>query len=139
MKTTPTQYARALFEAVEGKQQPEADAIIARFAERLRQDRQIGKLAAIVDAFSALWNKEHGIVEATVTSRARLDDAALADVKRFIMQRYHAQQVTIIDRIDMTIKGGIIIRVGDEVIDGSIATQLKKLKKNLIATGAPQS
>lgn len=139
MKTKPTQYARALFESTDGKQPHEVDVIVGRFAARLRRDGQVSRLAAIIAAFSDLWNREHGIVEAQVTSRDRLDDATLADVRRFVAQRYHAKQVEIVDRIDATIKGGIVIRVGDEVIDGSIATQLKKLKKNLIGTGQSQS
>ncbi|KKU98198.1 MAG: hypothetical protein UY31_C0058G0001, partial [Candidatus Wolfebacteria bacterium GW2011_GWE1_48_7] len=37
------------------------------------------------------------------------------------------------------IRGGVVIRVGDEILDGSISSQLKKLKKNLAGTGVTQS
>lgn len=134
MKTTPTQYAKALFAITDGKQQHEVDATIVRFADRLRRDRQLKRLPAIIGAFSALWNKAHGITDAVVTSREQLNSDALETVRQFIIQRYHAKQVTIINRIDATIRGGIVIQVGDEVIDGSVATQLKKLKKNLTGT-----
>lgn len=139
MKTTPKQYAQALFDSTQGKQQHDIDAIIGRFAVRLRRDGQIKRLTAIIAAFSDLWNRAHGIVEAQVVSREQLDAPVLADVQRFVLQRYHAKQAVLVERIDPAIKGGVIIRVGDEVIDGSIATQLKKLKKNLIGTSQSQS
>lgn len=139
MKTTPKQYAQALFDATADKQPQEIDAIIGRFAGRLRQDGQVKRLHAIIAAFTDLWNRSHGIVEARVASRDRLDAAILADVRQYVAQRYQAQQVILVERIDPLITGGIVIQVGDEVIDASIATQLKKLKKNLIGASQSQS
>ena len=135
MKTTPTQYAKALLAATEGKQQHEADAVIARFADRLRRDGQLKRLPVIIGAFSALWNKAHGITDVEVVSRERLDELALVSVERFVEKRYGAKRVAIVNRIDRTIKGGIVIRVGDEVFDGSVATQLKQLKQTLTGNG----
>ncbi len=135
MKITPKQYAQALFAVTDGKERVEADAAIARFADRLRRDGQLKRLPAIIGAFSALWNKAHGITDVEVASRERLDELALVSVERFVEQRYGAKRVAIVNRIDPTIKGGIVIRVGDEVIDGSVATQLKQLKQNLTGNG----
>lgn len=134
MKTTPKQYAQALLAATEGKDEREANAIIARFAERLRRDGRIGALPAIIGAFSALWNKAHGIVEAELISREVLDESALEAIRLFIGERYGAKHVVVVNTIDTMITGGIVIRVGDELLDGSIAAQLKKLKKHLTGT-----
>ena len=58
---------------------------------------------------------------------------------QFVMHRYRAKQVEIVERVDASIRGGVVIRVGDEILDGSISSQLKKLKKNLAGTGVTQS
>ncbi|AKM78143.1 MAG: ATP synthase subunit delta [Candidatus Wolfebacteria bacterium GW2011_GWC2_46_275] len=139
MKTTSIQYARALFESTTGKEPHETDAIIGRFADQLRRDGQVSRLASIIASFEMLWNKEYGIVEAIVTSRDRLDDATRANIMQFVMHRYRAKQVEIVERVDASIRGGVVIRVGDEILDGSISSQLKKLKKNLAGTGVTQS
>lgn len=139
MKMTPKQYAQALFLATEHKTEQEANDVIKRFADRLRSDGQLGKLPAVIAAFSAIWNKAHGVTDAEVVSRERLNEDALAAVKQFIQTRYGSKQVVVINSIDATIGGGIIIRVGDELLDGSVATQLNKLKRNLAGTGITQS
>lgn len=131
MKITPVQYAKALLEATEHKNEQETNDIIARFADRLRSDGQRSRLAAISNAFATLWNTAHGVTDAQVTSRAQLDTEALATIRQFIGARYGSKEVVITNRIDPSIRGGIVIRVGDELLDGSVATQLKKLKKNL--------
>ncbi|EKD23626.1 MAG: hypothetical protein ACD_81C00211G0006 [uncultured bacterium] len=131
MKTTPVQYAKALLEATEHKNEQETNDVIARFAKRLRSDGQSSRLAAISSAFSVLWNTAHGVTDAQVTSREQLDEAALTTLKQFIAKRYGSKEVIITNIIDPSIGGGVVIRVGDELIDGSVATQLKKLKNNL--------
>lgn len=131
MKITPLQYAKALFAATEHSSERETQDIVARFAQRLHRDGQTRSLDRIIGKFTELWNASRGIVEAEVISRTplRSDDAMV--IKQSIAARYGAKEVSITNRIDATIGGGVIVRVGDELLDGSVATQLATLRKQL--------
>jgi F-type H+-transporting ATPase subunit delta len=131
MKITPLQYAKALFQATEHLSEPEAQAVIARFADRLQRDGQTKQLPRIIGKFIELWNKAHGIVDAEVTSRTPLGIEDSTSIKQFIMERYRAKEVVITNTIDKEIGGGVVVRVGDELLDGSVRAQLKKLQKQL--------
>ena len=133
MNITPLQYAKALFSATEHVSEPEVQDIVARFADRLRRDGQTRNLPRIVGKFSELWNASHGIVEAEVVSRIPLGVAEKVTIERAIAQLYGAKEVIITNRVDELIRGGVVIRVGDELLDGSIATQLTRLRKQLRA------
>jgi F-type H+-transporting ATPase subunit delta len=131
MKITPLQYAKALFAETEHASERETQDVVARFAERLQRDGQARDLNRIIGKFAELWNASRGIIEAEVTSRASLgvEDAAL--IKRSLLERYRAKEVVITNRVDSAIGGGVIVRVGDELLDGSITTQLATLRKQL--------
>ena len=131
MNITPLQYAKALLAATEHASEKESQEIVARFADRLHRDGQVKNLQRIVAKFTELWNASRGIVEADVTIRLPLGHLELEAIKHFIVKRYGAREVVIITRVDRSIGGGIVIRVGDELLDGSVATQLAKLKKHL--------
>lgn len=131
MKTTSFQYAKALFEATEHSSEREAQDIIVRFADRLQRDGQTKQLHRIIDIFTKLWNASQGIVEASVISHTPLDEHDIRSIEQSIGDRYHANKVIITNRVDDTIGGGVVIRIGDEVFDGSVATQLSRLRKHL--------
>jgi F-type H+-transporting ATPase subunit delta len=82
--------------------------------------------------FSELYDKRHGIVLTQVRGRADVSQDVLEKVREFVKNRYDAKEVEIDFVVDEKIKGGIVIQVGDEVIDASVATQLRMLKKELV-------
>ena len=87
--------------------------------------------AKISKKFEEIWNKENGVVMAEITSREKLDEKSLKKIENFIKEKYVAKKVLIKNITDEKIKGGIVIEVGDEVLDGSIEGQLTRLKNNL--------
>lgn len=131
MNITPLQYAKALFLATEHASDRESREIVARFADRLHHDGQARNLPRVIAKFTDLWNASRGIVEAEVVSRLPLGHLELEAVKRSIAKRYRAKEIVIVTRVDRSIGGGIVIRVGDELLDGSVSTQLEKLRKHL--------
>lgn len=133
MKVSIQQYAKTLLEITENKTEKEISNIIARFAEILKKDGQIKNTSKIIEKFSELYNTKHRIVEASVTSSHKLSSDQVHQVEIFIKEKYKAKEVIIKNIIDEKIKGGIIIKIGDEILDGSVASQLKKLKKELIS------
>lgn len=131
MKINNSQYASALYESAKGKSQSEIDNLVANFVKVLAKNNQIKNANNILVKFREIWNKQEGIVEAEVVSREKLNSGTKKEIEKYIEKKYKAEKVEIIEKIDPSIKGGIIVRVGDEVMDGSVSGQLKKLKSSL--------
>lgn len=131
MKVSNLQYASALYESAKGKSQREIDEIVANFVKILAKNNQIKSSESIVGKFNEIWNKKEGIVEAEVVSRESMGRELRVEIEKYIRKKYKAEKVEIIEKKDPAIKGGIIVKVGDEVMDGSISKQLQNLKKLL--------
>ncbi len=131
MKVSPAQYARTLLELTENKTEKEISAVVLRFAEVIKRDGQLKNAKIITEKFSDLYNEKHGIVEAEVITKSKIDDKELKEVENYIRKKYAAKEVVVKNVLDESIQGGMIVRVGDEVLDGSVSGQLKKLKKIL--------
>lgn len=132
MKITATQYAKTLYELTADKSPKETDVVVENFVKLLDQKRQLKLAPKIMAKFSEIYNQENGIVEAEVTSREKLDKDILTRVSTYVSTKYKAKKVVLNNLIDASVKGGIIIRVGDEILDGSIQTQLNNLRSILI-------
>ena len=65
-----------------------------------------------------------------MTSALPLTDAEQAAVKKDVLAKI-GKQATIAFRVDPSILGGLVIRVGDKVLDGSVAGKLEGLRQNL--------
>ncbi|SRR6266567_1420787 len=131
MKISIKQYSQTLFDLTNGKSEQEILNVVKKFAEQLKKDGQLKNAKAIIEKFSALYNGANGIVEAEVKSARKLEAAQIVEIEKFVRDKYSAKEVKVENIIDEKVKGGIIIRVGDEVIDGSVEAQLNKLKKEL--------
>lgn len=133
MKVSIKQYSQTLFKLTDGKSEQEVLDIVAKFAEALKKDGQLKNVGEIIKKFGDIYNTKNGIVEAAVISVRKLDESQLVEISSFVKERYVAKEVVINNVVDEKIKGGLIVRVGDEILDASIQTQLNKLKDKLIS------
>ena len=90
-------------------------------------------LVAILQAFLKLVHLKAGRVVAQVTSAVPLSDAQQTSLVKQLSD-YSGAEVRLELSEDTAIKGGIIVRLGDTVFDGSVATQLQQLR-SLLARG----
>jgi F-type H+-transporting ATPase subunit delta len=132
MKITVTQYAKSLYEATKEKPQAEVDLMVANFVKLLQKNGQLKLAKNIIEKFSVIYNSENGIVEADVTSAEALSADVLKNVEAFIAKKYSAKKVILTNNVEKKIKGGIIIKVGDEMMDASIVKKISNLKMALI-------
>jgi F-type H+-transporting ATPase subunit delta len=88
----------------------------------------------IADAYQEIVDKEKGISHATVTSAVALSDDELREVQRKL-EEITGGQVTVATEIDESILGGLVVRIGDKLIDGSTRSKLLALRQKL--AGAP--
>lgn len=131
MKTSVSQYAKALYEATKSKSQAEIDLVVANFLKLLQKNGQMKLAKKVSEKFAIIWNNEQGVVEAEVITRYKMQDAMTKEIEKFIKEKYSAKEVVIKNIVDEKIQGGVIIKVGDELLNASVAGMLENLKKEL--------
>ncbi len=92
----------------------------------LAHNGRLKQLPAIVRGFKALVAAHRGETTAEVTSAHPLDAEQIGALKDKLRQRY-GRDVTIDAKVDKSILGGLIVRMGSRQIDGSIRTKLNSL------------
>lgn len=108
--------------------QPETRKLAKMLIERDR----VRLVPEIRELFDDQVRAEHGIVVAKVTTAEPLNDAEreLVLEKLELLTGKHVQMET---KVDPDLIGGIMIRIGDQVIDGSVRNKLEKLRSQLVA------
>lgn len=133
MKISIKQYAQALYELTLGKSESEVNIVIEKFVKELAKNNQIKLSTKILDKFEQMYNKENGIIEAQVTSAFKLEEVEIEKLKTYLLKKYSAKEIVFNNKVDEKIKGGVIIKVGDDLIDASIAGKLRSLKESLVS------
>lgn len=116
----------AMVDKALGKAQPEALNLGRLLVERDR----ISDAAAISDAFEDMVRADRGIVVAEVTTAEKLSKAE-QEMVRERLEALVGKKVEMRTAVDESIIGGIVARVGDTLIDGSVVSQLRKLRQRL--------
>ena len=98
----------------------------------LEENKRFDLLQAVTQQFNVLYLDKKGIVKAVVTSAVALDEALQTKVMQKAQQLAGDKKIVLEQKIDETLIGGFILRVGDVQVDTSITNQLKKLKRELI-------
>jgi F-type H+-transporting ATPase subunit delta len=96
----------------------------------LVDQRRLVAFDAIRDEFERLTNEASGLVTAEVVAASPLDERRQDRLRRALSDRT-GQEVRLDIRVDPSLIGGAIATVGDTVFDGSLRTQLEKLRANL--------
>jgi F-type H+-transporting ATPase subunit delta len=104
---------------------------VQRFARLLLERGRIGIVRAAARAYRQLADTRSGQVRATLTSAAPLDPPELDRVRRALEART-GRRVLIDAKVDPALIGGVVARVGDLVLDGSVRTQLDELRRRLL-------
>ncbi|MDA3840016.1 MAG: ATP synthase F1 subunit delta [Patescibacteria group bacterium] len=131
MKISPKQYAIALYDLVEGKTEKEISVLLVGFSDMLRKNNAMSKLDSILKEFSAIWNKENGIVEATVTLARDLDGISKKSIIEYIKKATKATDVHLKETVDKSILGGVVLKYGDKIVDNSLRGRIESLGRSL--------
>lgn len=119
----------AIFKAILPRVAPSAS--VQRFARLLLSRGRIGLLRAAARAYRELADARAGQVRATVTTAAPLAAPDLDRVRRALEART-GRKVIVETALDPDLIGGVIARVGDLVLDGSVRTQLDEMRRRLL-------
>lgn len=104
-----------------------ANALTRKFLGVVTANRRLFALSGIIHAFLAELASRRGEVTADVISAHPLSDAQIKDLEASLKKALGGK-VAIAPRVDSSILGGLIVKVGSRMIDSSLRTQLQKLK-----------
>ena len=102
------------------------DATTKNFLGVLAENRRLGELPAIVRAYRTLAARHRGETTAEVTSAHALTDEQVAELKQQLRQRV-GREVSVDLSVDPALLGGLVVRIGSQMIDSSIRTRLNAL------------
>lgn len=158
-KTDSRTYARALYETLVGTALEQLQAAAPKLAGTGSNDAEISKkidaalpqkalpevrnfllllaregaleeLSAIIGAFESYSSAASGVLEAEVTSAIELSASQRERVSADLRQRYGAE-LEISFTVDESLIGGLIIRVGDQVLDNSLRSRLNGVQRSM--------
>lgn len=101
-------------------------------ARLLTENKRLALLPEIVSLFEALKSEREGELAAHVTSAFALSDAQLAGLVAKLEEKF-GRKVTATQSVDSELIGGVVIQVGDEVMDASVRGGLEALAVTLKA------
>jgi ATP synthase F1 delta subunit len=107
-----------------------ADEELLNFVELLIEKGRMTEIFRIRSRFEQLWKQENKRLDVTVTSAVELDPAVVEKVGSEV-ERQTGQKVDLASRVDGEILGGIVLQVGNKVLDASIRSRLEKLRKSV--------
>jgi F-type H+-transporting ATPase subunit delta len=95
----------------------------------VERDR-LAELSGVAAEFERLVRQREGVTEAMVTTAVELPEASAQEIERRL-GALTGTRVILHRRVDPSIIGGLVVRMGDKLIDGSIATRLEALRAQL--------
>jgi F-type H+-transporting ATPase subunit delta len=107
-----------------------AEPELTNFLELLVDKHRMTEVFRIRREFDELWKQENRRLDVTVTSAVELDAAVVEKIGQEV-ERQTGEKVDLSSRVDGEILGGIVLQVGNMVLDASIRSRLEKLRKSV--------
>jgi F-type H+-transporting ATPase subunit delta len=111
----------------------DADERFVHFLQLLAERHRVPVLHRIRREFDAMWAEEHRLLPVTVTSAVELDEGLVEEIGKRIEEQTD-RRVELSANVDPDVLGGLIVRVGNMVLDASIRNRLESLRKQVVKT-----
>ena len=108
-----------------------ADDRLVNFLELLAERHRMPLLPRIRRQFDALWAEEEKLLPVSVTSAVELDESLVEEIGKRI-QDQTGRQVELSSNVDPDVLGGLVLRVGNMVLDASVRNRLEQLRKQVV-------
>jgi F-type H+-transporting ATPase subunit delta len=105
------------------------------FLELLAERHRLPATFRIRRSFDELWREEHKMLPVEVTSAVELDEGLVRSIGERIEERT-GRRIELTSRVDPDIIGGIVLRVGNKVLDASVSGRLQRLRKQIMRAAA---
>ena len=128
MRYTNLQYAQALYASLQDTNPKDYDQVIENFIAILKANGDLGAYEEIIAVYERYDKEQRGIKEVEVTAAmpTSVNKSLLNELNEIVGKNIEVKQ-----KIDANIIGGVIIKVDDALIDGSVKRQLENLEDSL--------
>ena len=109
-----------------------ASELFVRLMDLLAERDRLALLPAIEQAFVSAWNSHRGVVSAKATTAVALDETQAGALVGAI-EKAAGVQVELETDVDPGVLGGVCVRFGGRVFDGTVRAQLKTLHQRLVS------
>jgi ATP synthase F1 delta subunit len=107
-----------------------ADAVIVNFLKLLIEKHRMPVLMRIRANYEALWEEENKLLPVHITSAVSLDGSIVKQLGDRISEQTD-RKVDVSADVDPDILGGIVVRVGNSVLDASVRNRLEQLRRQV--------
>ena len=107
-----------------------ADEALVNFLKLLIENHRMPVIFRVRQQYERLWEEENRMLPVEITSAVVLDEKTTEELGRTIGERA-GRRVTLARRVDPDILGGIILRVGNSILDASIRNRLEQLRRHV--------
>jgi len=125
-KLLPKQYAKILHELADGRTGKELSEAVAVFAGFIKKQRVVSRLPHIIEAFEVYAKEKQGIQSLSITSAQKLSDALVKKIADTFGKNTEVETSE-----DAALIGGVVVRNGNTIFDGSVKTQIEQLSRTL--------
>ena len=108
----------------------DADERFLNFLELLAERHRMPAIFRIRRAYDALWREENKLLPVTVTSAVELDEGLVEGLGKRIEEQT-GKKVELTSKVDPDVLGGLVLQVGNMVLDASIRNRLEQLRKQV--------
>lgn len=98
----------------------------------LIQRRRSNSIIHVIDEFTNLYNEKNDIAHAIVTSARELTETEATNVETTFKSLLNKKSLTIENKVDASLLGGLRIRIGNTIYDGSVSGKLKRIEQELL-------
>ncbi|MEI3607765.1 F0F1 ATP synthase subunit delta [Pseudogracilibacillus sp. SE30717A] len=112
----------------------QCDRDVINMLKILVERHRINALSEVVDAFIEQYNEANGIADATVYSVRALSEEEQAKVESSLKAELNKKSVSINNIVDPSLLGGLRIRIGNTIYDGSISGKLNRIKHQIASS-----
>lgn len=107
-----------------------ADPVVENFLKLLIENHRVPVIFRVRREFEALYEQENKLLPVTITSAVQLDEATVKSIGDAIGEQT-GQQVELTANVDPDVLGGLIVRVGNSILDASIRNRLENLRRSV--------
>jgi ATP synthase F1 delta subunit len=101
-----------------------------RFLELIAEKHRMPAIFRIRRAFDALWQEENRLLPVQVVSAVELDDSTLEEIGKRIEEQT-GRRVELTSEVNPDVLGGLVLRVGNMILDASVRMKLERLRKQV--------
>jgi F-type H+-transporting ATPase subunit delta len=109
------------------------EPIVENFLKLLIENHRVPVIHRVRREYDALWEQENRRLPVTVTSAVALDEATVKSIGDAIGQQT-GQQIELTANVDPDVLGGLIVRVGNSILDASIRNRLENLRRSVASS-----